>query len=315
MPGLPPDFVIVGAPRAGTTTMYHYLRSVPKVYMPANKEPHFFGRDLTHQHAPMSRAEYLDLFAGHRPGQLTGEASPLYMLSETAAAEIASHRPEARIIVMLRDPVALMRSMHQQNVATGVEDVTDFTRALDLEASRRAGRHLPSRVRAVDALRYRDIGRLADQLERVYAAFPREQVHVTLFDDLQADPENVLAGVSRFLGVPSGRHPDEKQRNRRSAPRSWHIQHWLTHPTPPFDRLAAYARRHGAAHTVRGWLLDMNRQPTPASALDPQLAWALRDEFRPQVERLILMTGRDLSSWLVQAAGKDGRPGTAGSAA
>lgn len=74
-----PDFFIVGAPRCGTTSMYEFLRAHPQVFMPANKEPHYFGSDLRRQHAPMDEREYLELFEGARGDQRIGEASPLYL--------------------------------------------------------------------------------------------------------------------------------------------------------------------------------------------------------------------------------------------
>lgn len=297
MPRPIPDFVIVGAPRAGTTSMYAYLRSHPQVYMPANKEPHFFGRDLTRQHAPMSLGEYRALFRRANPEQRTGEASPLYLVSESAAAEIRALQPDARIIIMLRHPVDLIHSLHQQNLAMGVENVVDLRLALELEPDRREGRALPSRTRAIDALRYRAVSRLADQLERFQASFPAEQIHLVFFDDLRTDSRAVFAGVTRFLDISPLFRAPAVALNSAGMPRWWRLQHWLMHPTPPFDRLATSLRRSDTAHGMRGWMLRLNRRPAPRTPIDPALRRALEDEFRPQVARLQELTGRDLTSW------------------
>lgn len=294
-----PDFVIVGAPRAGTTSLYAYLRSHPQVYMPANKEPHFFGSDLTRQHAPLSLGEYRALFRGAKPGQRTGEASPLYMVSECAAAEIRALQPDARIIIMLRHPVDLIHSLHQQNLAMGVENVDDLLLALELEPARREGRALPPRTRAIDALRYRAVSRLADQLERFQASFPAEQIHLIFFDELRADARAVFAGVTRFLGIDPLSPASAVALNSAGMARWWRLQHWLMHPTPPFDRLATILRRSDTAHRMRGLMLSLNRRPAPPTPMDPALRQALEGEFRPQVARLQEITGRNLSSWIM----------------
>jgi hypothetical protein len=293
-----PDFVIVGAPRAGTTSLYAYLRSHPQVYMPANKEPHFFGSDLTRQHGKMSLGEYRALFRRAKPEQRTGEASPLYLVSECAAAEIRALQPDARIIIMLRHPVDLIHSLHQQNLAMGVENVDDLRLALELEPDRREGRALPPRTRAIDALQYRAVSRLADQLERFQAAFPAEQIHVIFFDDLRADAQAVFAGVTRFLDIGPLFRPSDGDLNSAGKPRSWRLQHWLMHPTPPFDRLATSLRRSGTAHGVRSWMLRLNRRTASRKPMDLGLRTVLEDDLRPQVARLQQITGRDLSSWL-----------------
>lgn len=290
-----PDFVIVGAPRAGTTSLYAYLRSHPQVYMPANKEPHFFGSDLTRQHSPMSLGEYRALFRRAKSGQRTGEASPLYLMSECAAAEIRALQPDARIIIMLRHPVELIQSLHQQNLAMGVENVDDLRQALELEPDRREGRALPPRTRAIDALRYRAVSKLADQVERFQASFPAEQIHLIFFDDLRADAQAVFAGVTRFLRIDPLFRDSDVALNSAGTPHWWRLQHWLMHPTPPFDRLATSLRRSGTAHGIRGWILRLNRGPAPRRPMDPALRQALEDEFRPEVARLQELTGRALS--------------------
>lgn len=292
-----PDFFIVGAPRSGTTAMYEYLRRHPQVFMPENKEPHFFGTDLRHQHLPVSRAEYLALFAAARRDQRVGEASPLYLYSKRAAREIRDFAPEAQVIVMLRKPVDLIYSLHQQNLFLTVEDIPDFSEALAAESARRHGSHVPRLVRAIDALFYRDVGRLADQLERYLDTFPAAQMHVTVFEDLQADSQAVFAGVARFLGIDERwLHPVAAVNESRAA-RSRTLQGLVVHPPPPADRLASVLRRYPIVHRLRSWLVSSNSRPAPRPALDPDLARELTREFAPQVARLEALIGRDLTAW------------------
>src|SRR3954462_7600425 len=108
-----PDFFIVGAPRSGTTAMFHYLSSHPDVYMSDRKEMHFFGTDLNFgpQIYRRSLDAYLAEYEGRNGEHRAGEASVWYLLSKTAASEIKAFNADANIIIMLRDPVELLHSM------------------------------------------------------------------------------------------------------------------------------------------------------------------------------------------------------------
>ena len=93
-----PDFFIVGAPKCGTTSFYHYLRQHPQIFMPDNKEPHYFGSDLKKRSDEFIKTEeeYLSLFKDADPSQMTGEASTFYLYSKVAQEEIKSFSPHAK---------------------------------------------------------------------------------------------------------------------------------------------------------------------------------------------------------------------------
>src|ERR1700691_3844946 len=120
--GRVPDFFIVGHHKSGTTAMYEMLRPHPEIYMPAMKEPEFFGRDRTFgETRPQTYAEYLALFEAAGPRQLAGEASPSYLSSASAAKLIADVQPAARIIAILREPASFLNSLHLQLVRNHVQ--------------------------------------------------------------------------------------------------------------------------------------------------------------------------------------------------
>jgi hypothetical protein len=122
-----PDFFVVGHQKSGTTALYEMLARHPQIYMPANKEPWFFASELHErtpprpEGTPRTLAEYAALFSDARPDQRVGEASAQYLWSRTAAGAIAAVQPEARIIAILREPAAFLRSLHLQFVETYVE--------------------------------------------------------------------------------------------------------------------------------------------------------------------------------------------------
>ena len=140
-----PDFFIVGAPKCGTSSMHQYLRQHPDLYLPELKDVPFFGSDLenTIPHVPADHAEYLAWFSDAPTNARVGDSCTLYMQSRKAAEDIASWRPDASIVVMLRNPVDLMFSLHSHNIWMTDEDILDFDAAMAAEPDRLDGRRIP----------------------------------------------------------------------------------------------------------------------------------------------------------------------------
>jgi hypothetical protein len=207
-----PDFFIVGHQKCGTTALYLMLGNHPQVFMPDVKEPWFFGRELRARlqekeppggtrSRPNTLAGYLSLFSGASPGQRVGDASPQTIRSETAAREIAEMRPDAQIIVLLREPASFLRSLHLQLVASHVETETDLRKAIALEESRRRGEHIPRRSVSPQSLLYSDHVRYVEQLRRFRDVFPPEQLLVLIYEDFRRDNVATVRDVLRFLEV------------------------------------------------------------------------------------------------------------------
>jgi hypothetical protein len=190
----PPDFIIIGTQRGGTTSMYRYLCEHPEVGAAFRKEIHFFddyydrGLDWYLAHFP-KRGEY----------PLVGEASPFYLVHPEAAQRASQLVPGARLIALLRDPVARAWSMYHLKTKRGLETLP-FAEALDREQERLAADPDPVGA-AWRHHSYQARGEYAAQLEGWFAAFPREQVLVLKSEDFFADPAREMAGVHRFLGL------------------------------------------------------------------------------------------------------------------
>ncbi len=221
-----PGFFIVGHPKSGTTAMYEMLRSHPQIFMPDVKEPWYFATELQTrmpprpQGTPGTLEEYLRLFDGARDGQLAGEASPHYLWSHTAAAEIATLRPDAKIIAILREPASFLRSLHLQFLEVYYEVEPDLRRALELEADRREGRNVPPYTYWPQLLLYSDHVRYSEQLRRFHEAFGREQVLVLIYEEFRADNEGTIRRVQRFLGVEETEAVTVVEANPSVQPRS-----------------------------------------------------------------------------------------------
>jgi Sulfotransferase domain len=295
--GRTPDFFLVGAAKSGTTAMHQYLRAHPDIYMPARKEPHYFGRDIRSPRFVNDRREYLRLFAGAREEKAVGEASVWYLVSKHAAEEIRDFRPDARIVIMLREPVDLLRSLHAHNVANGVEDITDLGKAIDARVRDFSGR-IAGRPAVPEFLTYLPVGRFASQIERYRACFPPDRIRVILYEEFAADPAAAYSDLLRFLGVdPDLRPPTFKRINEARRSRSRTIARWLHAPPPVAQRifrtlLPKPIRQRFWHEGVRPILQSVNSPRVRSAPLDPALRARLRAYYRDEIPRVAALIGR-----------------------
>lgn len=296
------DFAIVGQPKSGTTALAQFLGRHPQICMSFPKEPVYFATDLIEESDELygsrkyfefrTRQEYEALFAHCRSGQLRGDASTPYLLSKTAAANIRAVNPEAKIVVMLREPVSFLHSLHMEYVNETIEDEPDFARALEKEPLRKAGKALPARVRCPSYLFYRERAAYAAQLERYFAAFPRRNVLVLTMEEFRMDNEGHYRRVLELLGVDADHSPTFAVVHSSRAPRSRWLNRVLNTPGPKRLLFKALGPRRYTVLQRKVAGLVMREQPRPE--LPPALQRQLRDELRGEVERVSELVGRDL---------------------
>jgi hypothetical protein len=313
MSPLGPNFFLVGAPKCGTTALDNYLGQHPDIFM-APKEQHFFGSDLDEvRRIPGSRPDrkpspekYFGFFAAAPDAIRRGDSSVWYLYSRRAAQEIFEYCASARIIVMLRNPLDMLQSLHSQFLHDAIEDIPDFAEAINAEPDRRAGRRVPPIHGPVPwRLFYRDIVRFHEQLARYLDIFGREQVMVILFDDFASQPGTVYAQVLEFLGVDRGYAPEFRVVNPNKRVRSRRVQQltWdLWDPSFPVRRVGT---RLIPVRRVRSALLQhgiplirrLNTSHPPRPALGADSRAQLASELAPDIDRLAELIGRDLSAW------------------
>ncbi|GIM93984.1 sulfotransferase family protein [Paractinoplanes toevensis] len=204
-----PDFLIAGVPKAGTTALHAALQPHPSLFLSAVKEPKFFLSDgppprhggpgdvQTYQEHVWRREDYEALFAPAPAGALRGEATPFYLYDEKAHERIAALIPDAKIILLLRDPVDRAHSNWTHLWIAGLEPEADFLAACRAEESRIAAGW-------ADFWHYTRQGLYGRQLANLYQHFPREQVLVLRYRELKDDPAVTLDRVCAFLGVETG---------------------------------------------------------------------------------------------------------------
>jgi hypothetical protein len=302
-----PTFFIVGAPKSGTTSMHRSLRRHPQVFMPERKEPHYFCPDLFSPRYTHDEGAYLALFTPGAGQAAVGEASVYYLYSREAARRIQTFAPDAKIVIMLRNPVDMIYSLHSQRLYSGHEELEDFEAALAAEPARRAGRQLPPNPYPIPCLFYREIGKYAVQVERYLDVFPSDQVHVIIFEDFVRDTPGAFAGLCRFLDITPGVPPAVGLANPNKHVRSRRLRAWLKF-SPMMQTLARRSVPRPLRRRLGGWLFALNTNYEPRRPMRADLRAQLQDEFAPDVVRLSALLGRDLTYWSKDQADAGVRP-------
>lgn len=266
-----PNFLVIGAPRSGTTWIDENLRDHPSVHMARMKETHFFDQNY---HRGM--AYYESCFAGWKGEPAVGEATPDYLHGQYSAYDIPRlirrHLPEVRLIASLRNPVDRVYSEFWNTKAKDARNAR-----LSFEAKLQSK---PQFIRE---------GFYYEHLRRFYDLFPAERILVLLYDDLVADPRAFMRRIYEFIGVDPGFRSSyetvrvNQARGKKLLARSqtlWHLSRAL-------DR----ARLHGLAESVRRF----NSVEIPA--MDRSTRERLIELYRPHNEKLAGLIGRDLSHW------------------
>ena len=269
-----PTFAYIGTSKAGSTWLFNALAGHPEVHLASNKGLYYFD-----QHFDEGRQWYLDHFRGAGDRPAVGEISHSYLSSPQAPARIAELNPDMRLLVCLREPVDRAFSDYLDLVKNGQFD-GPFSAALD---------QYP---------RLLDRGRYATHLQRYLDLFPRQQLHVSLFDDLRTDPQAYADEVFAFLGIQRLELPpaDLKSRMPAGTPRS-------TAVATAAKTMSKVAKRTGLRRLrsrvkrsvlVRQALYRPYKDDRPT--VDPALAAELRLDFVDEVRRLDAMLGRPVSS-------------------
>jgi hypothetical protein len=299
-----PTFLVIGAAKAGTNALYHYLRQHPQVYMSPWKEPKFFAFESEDLHfraadgreaavnstVVVDRAEYEKLFAGAQGESALGEASPQYLYAEKAPARIKALGPDMRLVAVLRNPVDRAFSSYQHLVRDGLEPL-DFGAALDAEPARIAENY-------AFIYRYTDLGFYTRQLDRYAALFPRDRLLILLYDDLQSDPQGTCRELFAFLGVDEEFVPKLDERHNLSGIPRNRLVHTLLNPSTRMKRrlwqwTPAAVREPLLRAQTRLVNRNLERQSIPAAERT-----RLQEVFRDEVAQLERRLGRDLSHWL-----------------
>ena len=293
-----PNFLIFGVQKAGTTSIYTYLREHPQVYMSPLKEPEFLGCEPAARNAdgspqPNRRKkiqtiqDYQALFDGVTDEIAIGEASPNYLfMHEQAVPRIQTHVPDAKLMAVLRDPVERAYSNYLMNIR-------------DLVGNRKP---LADQVKHNAETSYTLLkGRYYEGIKHFLEAFEPEQVKIFLYKELQQDSDALMREVYTFIGVDSSFKANTNRRQQQAeVPKNQAINQLLRTRNP----LRATARAalkvvlpEAQRQKLRSRLIAANSQSKEALPLLDEDRQLLENYYRDDILRLQDLLERDLSLW------------------
>jgi hypothetical protein len=308
-----PDFLVIGAPKSGTTALHAALARHPDLFLSAVKEPKFFLTDgppparggpgdvQTYREHVWRRADYEALFDPAPAGALRGESTPFYLYDRDAQRRIKALVPEARLIALIRDPVERAHSNWTHLWSAGREPVGDFLRAC-AEEDRRVAAGWSA------FWHYLRLGRYGEQLDHLFGLFGREQVMVIRYRRLLDHPPQVLDEICAFLGVRQGIITEIPKENVTAHPDPSVAHAAWSRAIRGIEAAGQHLPGFGAAITAR---IERNLQ-RGARSRQP-LTWADRQALLPRVEPDIRLLEKildaDFSDWLAPREKSGGQVG------
>jgi len=293
-----PNFIIAGAPKCGTTSLYNYLQQHPEVYMPEVKEPCFFFSETASQLPPWTSIrtlkDYQKLFQPAQHAKAIGEASTAYLYSKTAAATIKQCIPKAKIIAILRDPAERAYSHYWFAFQQGTESITSFEEALNAENRGLLNNAKWQRL-------YIRSGFYYQQLRRFIQHFGEDQVKVYLFEDLKKNPKKLMHNLADYLEISNINWHLNKTHNKTRVPRNVHLYKFFKNFSEQplikrcLDTAVKEEWRKIASDKIHECFLNNNKKIPPLSLETRQ---HLVNLYSKDILSLQDLLHRDLSSWL-----------------
>ncbi|OGW81301.1 MAG: hypothetical protein A3C47_06090 [Omnitrophica bacterium RIFCSPHIGHO2_02_FULL_51_18] len=294
-----PNFLIIGAARSGTSSLYRYLGQHPDIFMSQVKEPHFFCHeesrlnlegpgDKKHAAIVSGAQQYQSLFNNVSHFTAAGDASVWYLYFKSSAERVRHYNPRMKLIAILRQPADRAYSSFLYTLRDGREPLRDFSKALAAE---------PSRIRALwePIWHYKNAGFYHDNLRHYLDIFGKSQVRVYLYDDLVSNPRGVLKDICRFLEVDEAAEMNLSEKyNESYISRSRAIQFLMTRPNP-VKSAANFLLRGPWREKLKRSLRKRNEVKKP---LDANLRRDLTQAYRKDILKLQDLLDRDLSLWL-----------------
>ena len=290
-----PDFIIIGAAKAGTTSLYRYLTRHPNIFMSEPKEPTYFARD---ERFKLGEPWYLSLFQDARPDQLCAEASTNYTnwpLYPDTVSRMSSLVPAVKLIYLMRHPVDRAYSHYIQLIQNIRTDDPDYKFDKTFEE------HIATDDSVIQSSNY------MQQIEQFLERYNRDQMLFLIFEEFIKDPQSSLTQISDFLGIDSNFDfigTGEVKENLNRDKESWLLRSRLTAPLKsiPGGQFIADHLPQAARDQIYSWLKRLpQRKRIEAEYIPPKMKSGTRDKlldyYRRPNEQLSEFLGRDLSIW------------------
>lgn len=298
-----PNFLIIGAMKAGTTSLYYYLNQHPEVFMSPVKEPHFFAfegqtinfrgprdQEIMQQMCVTERGAYEALFRGVKDEKAVGEASAMYLYYPESAERIKKYNPDMKLIVILRNPVDRAYSSYMHLVRDGREYISDFESALREEPRRIAENWVP-------IWHYQKAGFYYLQLKRYLDVFPKNQIKIYIYEeDLKLRPQQTMRDIFLFLEVDEDYIPNmEVLYNLSGIPKNRKLHNFLIYSNPIKSLLRLFFPANVRKKVINS-IKNKNLQKGPP--LSEDVRKKLMEIYSDDIRLLGSLLGKDLSIWL-----------------
>jgi hypothetical protein len=293
-----PEFLVIGAAKSGTTSLYEYLRQHPQVFMSLIKETNFFAlngkkpvfagpdRDFFNHESIYRLEDYKRLFDGRTEEIVAGEASPRYLFTSSTARRIRDFIPEAKLVAILRNPVERAFSAFSMRKRDGWETCKTFEDAI-LEEEKRLKEGWASGI-------YLQRGYYGRQLDEYYRVFPREQICVLLYDRMLDDLEGLLTRLFRFIAVDEKFQPDTQYHYNPSGIVKNPVLRFIWTRTHSVQNVLRPLMPKPARQAVSRFFIGLDKEKLSLSAETREL---LIDLYRDDILKLEDLIEEDLSSW------------------
>lgn len=299
---LMPNFLIIGAAKSGTTSLYHYLNQHPDIYFSVMKEPKFFcfyneecnwqgpGDQEAFQGYVTDIGKYHSLFESAKHEVAIGEATPWYICSKAAAENIKTMIPNVKIIAILRNPVDRAYSHFLHLLREGRETLDNFQDALNAEEARvKKGWGW--------TWQYKSRGLYYSQLKSYYQLFPKENIRIYLFDDFEKSPSLIIKDIFSFLSVDDKFSTNVSQRqNKAYIPRSRKIKTLIDSRDYKNTLFSKTKISQLVFKKAGNWIEKMNSRNIPPISSD--IKTQLIEYYKDDILCLGPLISKDLSTWL-----------------
>jgi len=293
-----PNFIVIGAMKAATTSLYTYLKQHPQIFMTKVKELMFFSnfqqennyKILGKKRKQLNTLEaYLAMFNDVENEKAVGEASPSYIYNQKAPKLIKEHLPNAKIIAILRQPTDRAYSNYLHAKRADRENATSFQEAIELENERIKENWSP-------LYHYIEKGYYSVQLKRYYQLFPKENIRVYVFEDIVKNTKETLKDIFKFLGVDEDVEIDTSKKANVSGEPSG-LMGWILKKMRYYNLIPKFAISDYLPKFIMKLIFRSVYKPT--EKLDKNLRREITEKYyKDEIKTLGELTKRDLNSWL-----------------
>lgn len=290
-----PHFLIVGAPKCGTTALHYYLSQHPELNL-SPKEIHYFGKDLGYKVSRPSLEEYQSYF---KETGLNGDGSVWYFYSDSIYEELKKLGISPKIIVLLRNPVEVAYALHSQNIVDANENILSFEDALGLEENRRKGKSHPPNVDPPRTVYYKETANFLPRIKKLQESIPQENIFIGLQKDLKNDTLGFLNKIESFLGVNHLTNYNLEKINENKIVKNQAVHQLIKKPSNFKIKLF---RTVLPSKKLRSWLVNKvyssNLEHTERTKLNESTEQVLKTYFKAMVKELDKIIEPDISDWI-----------------